>query len=124
MTKKLLKAAVGKYSDTAKNYSKDEFPPFLVSEGLSEADAAEVAAEIFHDEVEVEAEDELGNLHYEEWECKISKVPGKDDKPELKIEKLKVSRKCVKITELEANNLNAGVQNGANSYVKMYFLPE
>lgn len=53
--------------------------------------------------------------HFQEWECKI--VNGK-------AEKLKVTRAVVKITEEEAASLNKGVEEGGNSYGKMYFRPE
>lgn len=53
--------------------------------------------------------------HYQEWEVKI--VGGK-------AEKLKLSRKVVKITDEQAAILNDGVESGGNTYAKMYFLPE
>jgi hypothetical protein len=53
--------------------------------------------------------------HFQEWECKIVKG---------KAEKLKMNRAVVKITEYEAEVLNKGVEEGGNSYGKMYFRPE
>jgi hypothetical protein len=56
------------------------------------------------------------NGHYEEWMVEV--------KPKGKYEKLKLVRSCVKISEEEAETLNAGVLNGGNSHVNMYFKPE
>lgn len=58
---------------------------------------------------------EVKKPHYQEWEVKI------ENKEAVK---LKISRSVVKITEAEAETLNAGVLNGGNTYAKMYFLPE
>lgn len=56
-----------------------------------------------------------GVAYYEEWDVKISGGQA---------QKLTVSRPVVKITEEEAETLNAGVESGGNTYGKMYFLPE
>lgn len=57
--------------------------------------------------------------HFEEWEVKIA---NSTDGP--RAEKLKLKRKCVKITEEQAETLNAGILKGGNTYAKMYFRPE
>lgn len=60
-------------------------------------------------------EGKVAKTGYVEWDVRITKGEA---------EKLKVSRACVKITDQEAETLNAGVLNGGNSYAKMYFKPE
>jgi hypothetical protein len=57
----------------------------------------------------------FGKQPYQEWEVKIENGV---------VEKLKISRPLVKITEDQANILNTGVIEGSNTYAKMYFLPE
>lgn len=57
--------------------------------------------------------------YFEEWECKIT-----NSQDGAKFEKLKIKRKCVKITEEQAETLNAGILKGGNTYAKMYFRPE
>lgn len=52
---------------------------------------------------------------YQEWEVKIDRQQA---------EKIKISRKSVKITEEEAEILNRGVLTGGNTFAKMYFKPE
>jgi hypothetical protein len=63
----------------------------------------------------VETQETVNSNHYQEWEVKI--VNGQ-------YEKLKISRKCVKISDNEAETLNAGILTGGNTYAKMYFKPE
>ena len=53
---------------------------------------------------------------FAEYEVKITNT-----KEGPTYEKLKVSRKAVKITQEEAEALNAGVLHGGNTYTKMYF---
>lgn len=53
--------------------------------------------------------------NFQEWRVQINNK---------KIEKLKISREVVKITEEQAQILNEGVENGQNTYGFMYFLPE
>lgn len=54
--------------------------------------------------------------HFEEWECKI--LGGG------KYEKLKLRRKCVKISEEQADLLNESRIKGGNAYAHLYFKPE
>jgi hypothetical protein len=53
-------------------------------------------------------------VFYEEW---------KVEKSANGIEKLKMLRPRVVITEFEAETLNVGVREGDNTYATMYFLP-
>lgn len=53
--------------------------------------------------------------HYQEWLVAIK---------DKKAEKLKCIRECVKITDEEAETLNAGILEGSNTQAKMYFKPE
>lgn len=55
------------------------------------------------------------NAHFVEWNCSIKN--GKETK-------LAITRKCVKITEEEAEVLNRGTLKGGNTYGLMYFRPE
>ncbi len=57
--------------------------------------------------------------HYQEWEVKITRTP---EGPVA--EKLKVLRPVVKITDEQAETLNAGRLEGGNTYTQMYYLPE
>lgn len=50
--------------------------------------------------------------YWQEWNVRIE--GGKAIKTDI-------SRKCVKITDEEAENLNRGILTGGNSYAKMYF---
>jgi hypothetical protein len=62
-----------------------------------------------------DSEQQPSSGHYQEWDCKIEKG---------QCEKLKISREVVKITDEEAETLNAGRLTGGNNYVKMYFKVE
>lgn len=57
--------------------------------------------------------------YFEEWTCQINTVDGKNV-----AEKLKLKRKCVKITAEQADVLNHGRLTGGNTYADMYFRPE
>jgi hypothetical protein len=54
-------------------------------------------------------------LHYQEWRMERT-ADG--------LEKLKLLRPCVKITDEEAETLNAGAQSSPAGNIIMYFLPE
>jgi hypothetical protein len=74
------------------------------------------------DEIEIPVVSE--KKHYQEWKCEIKSeikdgvVVGKS------VEKLKLVRECVKITDAEAEVLNAGVKDGSSSIASMYFKAE
>lgn len=56
---------------------------------------------------------------YERWKVQIhQKEEGNS------FEKLKLDKKCVKISDEEAETLNSGVLNGGSKYAMMYFKPE
>lgn len=61
--------------------------------------------------------------YFVEYDVQITKTV-KDGRTTNGYEKLKVSRPCVKISEEEAETLNAGILDGGNTYAKMYFKPE
>lgn len=66
-------------------------------------------------------------IHFEEWDVQVIVTKdgeGDNAKPTYRAEKLKLSRKCVKITEEEADALNHGRLTGGNTYVKMFFKSE
>ena len=66
---------------------------------------------VFHED---EIQDDFGvKKSFDEWECKV--LGGK-------VEKLKVKRSGVKITEEQAEILNEGIINGSNTYGSLYFL--
>lgn len=74
------------------------------------------------DEIELPATSE--KKHYQEVKVEI-KANIKDGKVVGKtFEKLKVVRECVKITDEEAETLNAGVLDGPNTITSMYFKAE
>lgn len=50
--------------------------------------------------------------HWQEWNVRIEGG---------KVTKTDISRKCVKITDEEAENLNRGISTGGNTIAKMYF---
>ena len=58
---------------------------------------------------------------YQEWDVQISITKDGNGKTQYSYEKLKISRKAVKITDEEAETLNHGVLTGGNTYAKMYF---
>lgn len=58
--------------------------------------------------------------YYEEWNCQIT--PQKGQEP--KVDKLKLTRKRVLISDEQADILNQGRIYGDNSYAKLYFKPE
>ena len=84
------------------NYTNEEIAEILEALGEDQYDAP--------DATEVEKP-----VHFQEWEVKIDKKVA---------EKLKISRPCVKISDEEAETLNAGILDGPNTYAKMYFKPE
>lgn len=57
--------------------------------------------------------------YFEEWTCQINMVDGKNV-----ADKLKLKRKCVKISQQQADTLNHGRLTGGNTYADMYFRPE
>lgn len=67
------------------------------------------------EEKKQEPKKKLTPIYYEEWRVDI-----KDGKAE----KLKLVRKCVKITDEEAEILNNGVLTGFSTAPIMYFKPE
>ena len=69
------------------------------------------------DEIEIP----VGKKHYEEWKCEIKAIVEEGKVTGKNVEKLKLMRACVKITDEEAEVLNAGVKDGSNSIVSMYF---
>ena len=71
------------------------------------------------DEIEIPAAEE--KKHYEEWKCEIKAIVEEGKVTGKNVEKLKLMRACVKITDEEADVLNAGVKDGSNSIVSMYF---
>lgn len=61
---------------------------------------------------------------YEEWRCEI-KLSGEGNKVKKEVEKVKILRKNVKITDEEAETLNSGAKDSPRQdYVIMYFKPE
>jgi hypothetical protein len=65
--------------------------------------------------------------YFEEWEVKITSTEKKNRQNEKYIErtidKLKIARPKVKITDEHAAILNDGVLHGNNTYAVMYFRP-
>ena len=53
--------------------------------------------------------------HYVEWKVQVSAG---------KVEKLKIMRACVKISDAQAEVLNRGIEHGGNQIALMYFKPE
>ena len=53
--------------------------------------------------------------HFQEWKVQVSNG---------KVEKLKIMRACVKITDEQAEVLNRGIEQGGNQIALMYFKPE
>jgi hypothetical protein len=58
---------------------------------------------------------EGGNLHFQEWECKVEGG---------KVKKLAISRECVKVSQEEADAYNQGKDTCGNVLFKMLFLPQ
>jgi hypothetical protein len=111
MNKKELSKAVTKYKATAAETEKDDMRDVLIADELSEADADQLLAALYPVEAEAPAAD-----HFQEWEVKVGSGG--------KFEKLKVRRPVVKITQEEADTINAGVLSGGNTYARMYFKAE
>jgi hypothetical protein len=55
-------------------------------------------------------------LHYQEWRMERTAAG--------ELEKLKLMRPCVKISDEEAEVLNAGAKSSPSGNIIMYFLPE
>jgi len=119
MHHKTKAALVAKYADLINHgTTKEEVIEFLATEEKveSQEDKDELLEALFPSEKGSERPAKKPvKTHYVEWDVKI--VGGK-------AEKLKVSRPVVKISEEEADTLNAGILTGGNTYAKMYFLPE
>ena len=68
-----------------------------------------------------------GGDYYQEWVVQITATQegdGDKKKTTYSYEKLKIFRACVKISDFEAETLNAGILTGGNSLAKMYFKVE
>ena len=118
MHHKTKAALVAKYADLINHgTTKEEVIEFLATEEKveSQEDKDELLEELFPSQKGSEPAKKPVKHHYEEWDVKVSGG---------KAEKLKVSRPVVKISEEEADTLNAGILTGGNTYAKMYFLPE
>lgn len=110
------KAAIAKYSKTPP----EELRAALMNDekGYTEEEVSEIfeALTSESEEQEPEVTEQPKSEHYQEWDVRITN--GKY------VEKLKITRPVVKISDKEAEVLNKGVTNLANSYAKMYFKPE
>ncbi len=118
MNKKQLQAAAKNYVANAKEMTKDEFADYV-----RDQETEEVAAELVEFLYPTEPIDKPASKpakvvkadYFEEWRVEIKNKQA---------EKLRRMRPVVKITEDEAETLNAGILNGPNTYGKMYFRPE
>lgn len=127
MNFKRKEAAIKKYGNTplpelepalqadASNYEADEIKEIIqaITEQNNEQTPPETKGSEGHKPKPEESKS--AKKGFVEWEVKITAG---------EYEKMKISRPCVKITEQEAETLNAGVLNGGNNYAKMYFKPE
>jgi len=118
MHHKTKAALMAKYADLIEHgTTKEEIIDFLATEEKAETqeDKDELLAELFPEKGSEKKVIKAVKPHYEEWDVKVAGG---------KAEKLKISRPVVKISEEEADTLNAGILTGGNTYAKMYFLPE
>lgn len=106
----------------------DEQKQILIDNEFTEDEIKEILAGGSDDDDEEEPETKPAKKdakakgdHYEEWRCEI--VKGADGS--RKVEKLRKLRPCVKITDEEADTLNASAKDTPHeSHVIMYFKPE
>jgi len=130
MNVKRKQAAVTKYSPLVEQgTSFEEIGNLLAQDekGYTVAEINEIRQSLF---VSVPAGPEAKTKtekigHYEEWRCEI-KLIVEDGKTADRIpEKVKLVRKCVKISDEEAETLNYGaLHTPRQDYVLMYFKPE
>jgi len=86
-------------------------------EALQKAEFTEDEIQQIFDAAAAAAEDETPEkTHFEEWNCEISN----SDKGPV-VTPLKMTRKCVKISQEQATILNDGAKHGSNTYAKFYF---
>ena len=114
MDKKKLQTAAKNYADQAKEMTKEEFTDY-VADQETESDAAQLVDYFFPAPKAAKPAKVVKADYFEEWRVEIKNK---------KAEKLRRMRPVVKITEDEAETLNAGILNGPNTYGKMYFRPE
>lgn len=124
MNAKRKKAALKVFSELPAETTKEEMKKIILADanGYTEDEANEIieALESYKGEEEPGSEEESVSkapkkVHYQEWDVKISNG---------KAEKLKIKRPVVKISESEAEILNAGALQGGSQYAVMYYMPE
>jgi hypothetical protein len=119
MNIKRKEAALRVYSPLLSEKSIEEIAELIKADekGYKEGEVAEIVAALEAGPVEtVEAEKakETEADYYEEWKCEVINK---------KVDKLKITRPKVKITEAEAEILNRGILTGGNTIANMYFAP-
>jgi hypothetical protein len=118
MNIKRKEAALRVYSPLLSEKSIEEIAELIKADekGYKEGEVAEIVAalEAGPDEAETEKAKETEADYYEEWKCEVINK---------KVDKLKITRPKVKITEAEAEILNRGILTGGNTIANMYFAP-
>ena len=122
MNKKELNQAVKAYGETILADVSTAIKQML-SDGYTDQDVSDIIKAVEAPAPPAKG-DEPAQQYFSEVEVKITRVPKEDGGSEVKIERLRTARKKVGITQEEADTLNAGVQNGDNTYASMYFPAE
>jgi hypothetical protein len=117
MNVKRKEAALKIYFPLLSEKSIDEVTELIKADakGYKDSEVAEIVAALEAGPAEVKVEEtETEGGYFEEWKCEVINK---------KVDKLKVTRPKVKITETEAETLNRGILTGGNTIANMYFAP-
>lgn len=119
MNKKELNQAVKAYGEAIKADTTAATEQML-ADGYTDKDVSDIIAAV-ENVPGAPAPEEVAQSYFAEWEVKISREVKEDGTSTPKVEKLKIKRPKVGITQEEADILNAGVADGENTYATMYY---